>query len=64
MRPGFKEADMNLKKIITGIAVKEATNKLLPMEDAKPKFGKKAKLAGVLAAVAALLTALSNYFAG
>lgn len=52
---------MNLKKIITGIAVKEATGKLLPMEDAKPKLGKKAKLTGVVIAVAALLTALSDY---
>jgi hypothetical protein len=40
---------MNLKNLITKIAVKEVAGKILPMDEApKPALGWKAKLAGVL----------------
>jgi hypothetical protein len=51
---------MNLKKLL----IKEAASKIIPLEVEKSNLGKKAKLAGILAAVAALVTALSNYMAG
>lgn len=55
---------MNLKNIIAKVVAKKAVSKILPMDGESPALSKKAKLAGVLAAVAALLTALSNYLAG
>ena len=55
---------MSLKNIIAKVVVKKAASKIIPMAAAAPVLGKKAKLAGVLAAVAALVTALSNYMAG
>jgi hypothetical protein len=55
---------MNLKNLITKIAVKEAAGKIMPMADApKPALGWKAKLAGVLALIGAAATALSQYLA-
>ena len=55
---------MNLKKIITKIAVKEAAGKILPMDDAGPKLGKKSKLAALLAAIAAVAAAGAQYLGG
>jgi hypothetical protein len=55
---------MNLKNLITKIAVKEAAGKIIPMADApKTPLGWKAKLAGVLAIIGAAATALSQYLA-
>ena len=51
---------MDLKKLLA----KEAVNKILPMQDATPKIGPKAKLAGTLAAIAAVATALSHFLGG
>lgn len=55
---------MDLKKTIgrvgKDILLKQATNKILPMEGDKPKLGWKAKLAGVLATIAAIATAGSQ----
>jgi len=61
---GFKEIDMSLKNIITKIVAKKAVDKIIPMDVPAPVLGKKAKIAGVLAALAGLATALSNYLAG
>jgi len=55
---------MDLKKIITKIAVKEATNKILPMDDAQPKMGKKAKIAGILGVIATIAAAGAQYLGG
>lgn len=59
---------MNLKKLIAKeagkVILKETTTKLLPMDEPKPRLGKKAKLAGVLAAVAAVLSAASQFLGG
>ena len=53
---------MNLKNLITKIAVKEAAGKIMPMADApKAALGWKAKLAGALAIIGAAATALSQY---
>lgn len=48
---------MDLKKIIA----KEAVGKLLPMDVPKGKLGGKAKLAGVLATIAAIAGAAAQY---
>ena len=59
---------MNLKKTIGRIAkdklIGEATSKIIPMDGDKPKLSGKAKLAGVLAAIAAIAGALSQYLGG
>jgi hypothetical protein len=59
---------MNLKKLamdqLKKAAVKEATNKILPMDGAKPKMGWKVKLAGILATIAAVAGAVSQYLGG
>ena len=59
---------MNLKKLamdqLKKAVVKEATNKILPMEGTKPKLGTKAKLAGILATIAAVAGAASQYLGG
>jgi len=61
---GFKESNMNLKNLITKIAVKEAAGKILPMADApKAPLGWKARLAAALAIIGAAATALSQYLA-
>lgn len=48
---------MDLKKMIA----KEAVGKLLPMDTPKGKLGGKAKLAGILATIAALAGAASQF---
>ena len=55
---------MGLKSIIKKIAIKEAAGKILPMDGVQPKLGKKAKIAGVLGAIAAVAGALSQYLGG
>ena len=59
---------MDLKKTIGRLGkdmlLKQATNKILPMEGDAPKLSSKVKLAGVVAAAIALVTALSDYFGG
>ena len=55
---------MNLKKIIAKKAMKEAAGKILPMDVAKPKLGKKAKLAAILGAIAAAAAAGANLLGG
>ncbi len=59
---------MDLKKTIGRIAkeklVGEVANKILPMDGDKPKLSGKAKIAGVLATVAAIAGALSQYLGG
>ena len=59
---------MNLKKLamdqLKKAVVKEATNKILPMDGTKPKLGTKAKLAGILATIAAVAGAASQYLGG
>lgn len=55
---------MDLKKVITGVVVKEATNKILPMDAAPPKLSRKAKLAALLATIASLATAASHFLGG
>ena len=68
MRRGSKEADMNLKKMfestLKDVALKEASNKILPMDADAPKLGWKAKLAGVLATIAAIAAAGSQLLGG
>ena len=55
---------MDLKKLIGNAAkdkiLAEATKKILPMEADVPKLGWKAKLAGILATIAAIATAGSQ----
>ena len=61
---GYKEITMNLKNLITKIAVKEAAGKIMPMADApKAALGWKARLAAALAIIGAAATALSQYLA-
>lgn len=59
---------MDLKKLaakaVKKAVVKEATNKILPMDGDKPKMGWKAKLAGILATIAAVATAASQFLGG
>jgi hypothetical protein len=54
-----------LKKLIVSqvkkAAIKEATNKILPMDGDAPKFGKKSKAAAVLVTFAGIATALAEY---
>jgi hypothetical protein len=53
---------MNLKNLITKIAVKEAAGKIMPMDPApKAPLGWKARLAAALAIIGAAATALSQY---
>ena len=53
---------MNLKKLIVSkvkdAALKEATNKILPMDGGAPKKLGKGKLAAILAVVAAIAAAI------
>ena len=61
---------MDLKKTIGRLskdailkqAAKEAVNKILPMEEDKPKFGWKAKAASAAAAIAVIAGALSQLY--
>lgn len=56
---------MNLKKLIVSqvkkTAVKEATNKILPMESDEPKKLGKGKLAAILAVIAAIAAAVPEF---
>ena len=53
-----------LKQEAEKVILKKAVGKILPMDDAQPKFGKKAKLAGILATIAALAAAGAQYLGG
>jgi hypothetical protein len=55
---------MNLKNLITKIAVKEVAGKIQPMDTAAPRLSKKAKLAGLLGTIAAIAAAASQYLGG
>jgi hypothetical protein len=55
---------MNLKDIIAKVVVREAVGKILPMDDARPKLGKKAKAAALLGAIAAIAAAGAQYLGG
>ncbi len=59
---------MDLKKTIGRIGkealLKQAANKILPMEGDKPRVGPKAKAAGALALIATVATMLSQYLGG
>lgn len=59
---------MDLKKTIGRIGkdvlLKQATNKIIPMDGDKPKLSGKAKAAGVLATIAAVAGMLSQYLGG
>jgi hypothetical protein len=51
-----------LKGEVEKALLKKAAGKILPMEDvATPRFGKKARLAAVLAGIATVLTLISQY---
>ena len=53
-----------LKREAEKALLKNAAGKILPMADAKPAIGWKAKLAGILAIVGTLATVLSQYLSG
>ena len=59
---------MNLKKIIGGIAkdklAEQAARKIIPLEEAAPTKGRKAQIAVVLAAIAAIAGTLSQFLGG
>lgn len=59
---------MDLKKTIGRIGkdalLKQATNKILPMESAAPKLGKKTKAVAALGAIAAIATAIAQFLGG
>ena len=59
---------MNLKKIIGGIAkdklAEHTARKIVPLEETAPAKGWKAKAAGVLAIIATIAGALSQYLGG
>jgi hypothetical protein len=55
-----KLAQKELKKAV----VKEATKKILPMDAPKPKVGLKAKIAGILATIAAIAAFGAEYLGG
>lgn len=50
-----------LKNEAQKIVLKEAAGKILPMDEAKPKLGKKAKLAAILGAIATVAAAGAQY---
>lgn len=52
---------MNLKNIIAKIAVKQASNKILPMDGVQPKLGKKAKAAALLGTIATIAAAGAQF---
>jgi len=54
-----------LKKEAEKALLKQAVGKILPMDEApKPKLGKKAKLAALLGAIAAVAAAGAQYLGG
>jgi len=50
-----------LKKEAEKALLRKAAGKILPMDEAKPKLSKKAKIAGLLGAIAAIATAGAQY---
>lgn len=60
-----KEAGKILKKEAEKALLKKAAGKILPMDgEAKPALGWKAKLAGILATIATVAAAASQYLGG
>lgn len=59
---------MDLKKTIGRLGkealLKQATNKILPMEGDMPKLGKKTKAVAALGAIAAVATAAAQFLGG
>lgn len=59
---------MDLKKTIGRIGkdalLKQATSKILPMEGAEPKNGKKAKVVAGLSLIAVIATAAAQFLGG
>ena len=55
---------MGLKETLLDIVAKEATGKILPMDGAKPKLGKKAKAAALLGTIATVATIASQFLGG
>lgn len=55
---------MNLKNIVKKVVAKKAVSSILPMDGEKPKLGRKAKLAGIFATIAAVATAVSQFLGG
>lgn len=59
---------MDLKKTIGRIGkealLKQATNKILPMEGDAPRLGKKAKAVAALGTIAAVATAAAQFLGG
>jgi hypothetical protein len=59
---------MNLKKIIGGIAkdklAEQAARNIVPLDEGAPKKGWKVKAAGILAVIATLAGALSQFLGG
>ena len=55
---------MNLKKLIKKAAVEQVAAKILPMENTPKKLGTKSKTAAILAVIAAIVGALSQYIGG
>jgi hypothetical protein len=53
-----------LKKEAEKAILKKAAGKILPMGGEKPKLGKKAKLAALLGAIAAVAAAGAQYLGG
>jgi hypothetical protein len=56
-----KEAGKALKKEAEKAILKKAAGKILPMDGEKPKMGWKVKLAGILATIATVAAAASQY---
>lgn len=55
---------MNLKKLIKKAAVEQVAEKILPMDETKPKLGKKAKLAALLGTIAAVAATGAQFLGG
>ena len=59
---------MNLKNIISGIAkdklAEQVTRKIVPLEEAAPAKGWKAKAAAILAGIAVIAGTLSQFLGG
>lgn len=55
---------MNLKNIVAKIAVKKAAGEILPMDGVQSKLVKKAKIAGVFSAIAAVAAAGAQFLGG
>jgi hypothetical protein len=55
---------MNLKKLIKKAALEQVADKILPIDEPKPKLGKKAKLAALLGAIATIAAGGAQYLGG